>query len=54
MGFLSGLPHRGDAGAVMGDLDEGIGGGHAVLLLTTACESTVTSMLKVLFFLNKT
>ena len=26
MGFLSGLPHRGDAGAAMGDLDEGIGG----------------------------
>ena len=25
-------------------------GGRAVLLLTTACESTVTSMLKVLFF----
>ena len=26
LGFLSGLPHRGDAGAAMGDLDEGTGG----------------------------
>lgn len=48
MGLLSVLPHRGDAGAAMGDLDEGTGG-CAVLLLTTAWESTVTSMLEVLF-----
>lgn len=55
MGFLSVLPHRGDTGAATGDLDEGIGG-CAVLLLTTEWESTVTSMLEVLFFcfLNKT
>ena len=54
MGFLPVLPHCGDAGAATGDLDEAIGG-CAPLLLTTACESTVTSRLKVLFcFLNKT